>query len=219
MPFHVVAGVRTSLHQPEASMNLRYILQLCASLTLVSCSSKATVTTGGSDHGAVQRLGVANARNETPVLASSGRWVVSVWTATRQSKSDVYAATSSEDGRHFSVPVRVNDVGGEAHVYGEDPPRVAMAAVDPAIADAVPSIVVVWPSDRAKQLGMRSARSMDGGKTIPASMSVGDPAAWGSEASRRSPSAPIRERTRCGSTNVVIRAHRIMQTPVMTGIR
>jgi hypothetical protein len=157
-------------------MKLRYIGLLCgASLTLVSCSSKSTVATAGNGQDSAQHLGVADARNETPVLASSGRWVVSVWTATRQSKTDVYAATSVDDGRHFGAPVRVNDVEGEAHVYGEDPPRVAMAAADPGGADAVPSIVVVWPSDRAKQLGMRSARSVDGGKTFSASVSVGDP--------------------------------------------
>jgi hypothetical protein len=102
---------------------------------------------------------------------------VIVWTAVEHEQANVYAATSV-DGDHFGAPVRVNDVEGEAHVYGEDPPRVAIAplSTSPSVA---PDIVVTWPSDRAKRLGLRSAHSVDGGRTFLASTSVGDEATVG----------------------------------------
>jgi hypothetical protein len=56
-----------------------------------------------------------------------------------------------------------------------------MGALNPANSEAPPHIVVTWPSDRAKQLGTRSARSVDDGKTFSSSVSVGDPAVQGSE--------------------------------------
>jgi hypothetical protein len=42
------------------------------------------------------RLGVADANNATPVLASWGRFVVAVWTAEKGGATDVYAATSDD---------------------------------------------------------------------------------------------------------------------------
>lgn len=124
----------------------------------------------------IQYLGSAAAGNTTPGLASSGRWVVAVWTATQNGHPDVYAATSDDDGAQFRSPVRVNDVAGEAHVYGEDPPRVAMGG---ATSTAPPEIVVTWPSNRAKHLGLRSAHSVDGGRTFLPSTSLGDMAVDG----------------------------------------
>ena len=51
---------------------------------------------------------------------------VAVWTACEHGRTDIYAATSEDGAVQFGAPVRVNDVEGEAHVYGEDPPRVAI---------------------------------------------------------------------------------------------
>ena len=72
-------------------------------------------------------LGLPRAANSTPVLAASGRWVVAVWTAADHERTNIYAAASADEAKRFGAPVRVNDVDGEAHVYGEDPPRVAIA--------------------------------------------------------------------------------------------
>jgi len=72
-------------------------------------------------------LGLPHAANSTPVLAASGRWVVAVWTAAEHERTNIYAATSADEAKHFGASVRVNDADGEAHVYGEDPPRVAVA--------------------------------------------------------------------------------------------
>jgi hypothetical protein len=76
----------------------------------------------------------------------------------------------------FGAPVRVNDVEGEAHVYGEDPPRVAIVPSAAHSQAVLPETVVIWPSDRTKHLGLRSARSLDGGRTFFPSTSVGDEA-------------------------------------------
>ena len=75
-------------------------------------------------------------------------------------------------GRASVRPSASTTVGGEAHVYGEDPPRVAIAP----LADAAtpPEIVVTWPSDRAKLSGCgRRVRSTAAGHfSLP--RSIGD---------------------------------------------
>ena len=119
-------------------------------------------------------LGLPHAANSTPILAASGRWVVAVWTAAEHERTNIYAATSADEAKHFGGPVRVNDADGEAHVYGEDPPRVAVAPTTGSASTAPPTILVTWPSDRAKHLGLRSARSLDGGRTFLPSTSIGD---------------------------------------------
>jgi len=123
---------------------------------------------------AIQSLGLRRAVNSTPVLAASGRWVVAVWTAADHERTNIYAATSADEAKRFGAPVRVNDVDSEAHVYGEDPPRVAIAPTTDSESTAPPTIIVTWPSDRGKHLGLRSARSVDGGRTFLPSTSIGD---------------------------------------------
>jgi hypothetical protein len=153
-------------------------LGVATSVMMYGCgSSSPAKTPKASDATAIQSLGLPNAENSTPVLAASGQWVVAVWTASEHERANVYAATSADGGVRFGEPVRVNDVDGEAHVYGEDPPRAAIAPATSAA--AAPEIIVTWPSDRAKQLGLRSARSLDGGRTFLASTSVGDEATVG----------------------------------------
>src|SRR5579871_5041381 len=84
-----------------------------------SSSPRHTSETSGS--GTIQSLGLPHAANATPVLAASGPWVVAVWTATERDRTNVYVATSNDAAIRFGSPDRVNDVDGEAHVYGEDP--------------------------------------------------------------------------------------------------
>jgi len=126
---------------------------------------------------ATETLGIPGAANSTPVLAASGPWVVAVWTAIEHERTNVYAATSADGAVRFSSPVRVNDVDGEGHVYGEDPPRVAIGP--PTSGTTPPEIIVTWPSERTKHLGLRSARSLDGGRTFLPSVSIGDEAIVG----------------------------------------
>jgi hypothetical protein len=150
-----------------------HALSLIAWVCAAACG-RATPTPVALGLGPETRLSVPDASNATPVLGSWGRFVVAVWTADKSGATDVYAATSGDNGATFGTPVRVNDVIGEAHVYGEDPPRVALAGAAPA-----PEILVMWPSQRGKRLGLRSARSLDGGRTFSASVSAGDVAIEG----------------------------------------
>jgi len=141
---------------------------------VIACgrSSSARASANSAAPASAQHLGLATAANATPVLASSGQWVLAVSTSTQHGDTNVYAATSEDGGARFHAPVRVNDVEGEAHVYGEDPTRVAMGESSPS--EGPPEIVVTWPSSRAKHLGLRSARSVDGGRTFAPSVSIGD---------------------------------------------
>jgi Cu/Ag efflux protein CusF len=153
------------------------VIVLGGVVTIACGRGSARVPSPSSTPVSGQYLGDATAANSTPVLASSGRWVVAAWTAAQRDETNVYAAVSEDGGTQFQPPVRVNDVTGEAHVYGEDPPRVAMGpAPSP---NAPPEIVVTWPSDRAKHLGLRSAHSVDGGRTFLPSISIGDVAIAG----------------------------------------
>src|SRR5256885_7734823 len=81
-------------------------------------------------------------RTSTDVsVAAGGELVAIVWAASAPSgPTDIFAATSSNAGRIFGAPVRVNDVDGDARVSGEQPPRVVLAAR----AGRPPAIVVVW---------------------------------------------------------------------------
>lgn len=113
-------------------------------------------------------LTVPGHTNATPWIASDGRAVAVVWGATADGKSDIYVATSDDEGATFGPPVRVNTVAGDGRVSGEIPPRVALHR--PAGA-ARPDVVVAW---NAKDQGteVKIARSRDGGRTFgkPASL-------------------------------------------------
>jgi Cu/Ag efflux protein CusF len=156
-------------------MPRHYALAVLAAVAIgaTACGrSSASQTKDAAVAALAQTLGIPGAANSTPVVAASGSWVVTVWTASEPAGTNVYAAVSDKAGDSFRPPVRVNDISGEAHVYGEDPPRVAIAPA--AEAARPPEIVVTWPSDRAKHLGLRSSRSLDGGRTFLPSASVGD---------------------------------------------
>lgn len=113
-------------------------------------------------------LAVPGRTNATPWIASDGRFVAVTWGATADGKSDVYVATSDDEGVTFGPPVRVNVVAGDARVSGEIPPRVALHR--PAGA-ARPEVVVAW---NAKDQGteVKIARSRDGGRTFAAPVSL-----------------------------------------------
>jgi hypothetical protein len=105
--------------------------------------------------------------NSTPWIASNGTTVAVAWGATAAGKGDVYLATSSDGGRTFGRPVRVNAVAGEARISGEIAPRVALSPRR----GAAPVITVTWNArDAGTQI--KTARSLDGGRTFAAPVAL-----------------------------------------------
>lgn len=99
--------------------------------------------------------------NSTPWIASSGATVAVAWGATAAGKGDIYVAISSDGGRTFGTPVRVNSTPGDARISGEIAPRVALAPRQ----GAAPIVTVTWNArDAGTQI--KTARSIDGGRTF-----------------------------------------------------
>lgn len=120
-------------------------------------------------------LAVSGHSNQTPWLASHGRFVAAVWGASAGGKADVFLAVSRDAGQSFAAPVRVNAAAGEARVSGEIAPRVALV---PAAGAAEPEVVVLWNArDGATQI--KIARSRDGGRTFSAAAALQQPGAAG----------------------------------------
>jgi len=118
---------------------------------------------------AAATLTVPGRANATPSIAAAGDFVVVAWSASPPGgAADVYAAVSRDGGRAFEAPVRVNDVAGDAHVNGEQPPRVAIIARP----GGDPRILVVWTTRDAKGSRLRQASSDDGGRTFARSTTV-----------------------------------------------
>jgi hypothetical protein len=107
-------------------------------------------------------IGVSGRTNTAPSIAATGRVVVVAWGASIRGATDVYVSVSRDGGREFGVPVRVNDVDGDASVGGEQPPHVALVPR----ANREPSIVVVWTAKREGGTRILTARSDDGGASF-----------------------------------------------------
>ena len=113
-------------------------------------------------------LAVPGRTSATPWIATHGRFVAVVWAATAGSASDIFVATSADEGASFTAPVQVNRVAGDGRVSGEIPPRVALHARP---GTALPDVVVAWNAkDRGTEI--KVARSSDGGHSFgtPASL-------------------------------------------------
>jgi hypothetical protein len=105
-------------------------------------------------------LSVAGRSNATPWIAASGRFIAVAWGATTsEGKTDVFIATSRNAGRTFGAPVQVNTQAGEAHLGGEMPPRIAIAAT---ASYGGPDVAVLWTA-RGDATVIKLARSRDGG--------------------------------------------------------
>ena len=95
-------------------------------------------------------------------LAAEGARVAAAWGASRPGGgTDVYLAVSSDGGRTFSTPTRVNDREGTARVIGEAAPRVTFVARR----GQSSAIDVLWVS-RESATDIRLARSLDDGRTF-----------------------------------------------------
>jgi len=113
------------------------------------------------------QLGVANAANSTPSIASDGKQVIVAWGATsRDSQTDVMIALSNDGGTTFGAPVRVNSDGGGARLTGEAPPRAVLGRSLPSGRE----ITVLWTAREGAGTSIKLARSADGGRSFAAVM-------------------------------------------------
>src|SRR5471032_983244 len=108
-------------------------------------------------------LGVAGRQNANASITAAGNFVVVAWGAAAEGgATDVFAAISRDEGRTFTVPVRVKDVVGDARLSGEQPARVSLVPRR----GADPSIVVTWTAKGEKGTRLVSARSDDSGRSF-----------------------------------------------------
>lgn len=107
-------------------------------------------------------LDVPGRSNATPWVAASGRFVAVAWGAAIDGKTDVFVSASRDGGATFGTPVQVNRVAGEARLGGELPPRIALHR---ASEDQLPVMVVLWTA-RGQATEIKTARSLDGGRTF-----------------------------------------------------
>jgi hypothetical protein len=101
-------------------------------------------------------LAVPGRSNSTPSISADGDRVAIAWGASQPSgATDVFVAASSDGGRSFGAPVRVNDVDGDARLNGEQPPRVAITGA---------TVSVVWTTNGENGTRLLFATSSDGGR-------------------------------------------------------
>ncbi len=135
------------------------IAAACLAVTLGAAPTPVTTTT----------LGVAGRANANVSAASDGAFVAIAWSAAAPSgATDIFAAASTDEGRSFGAPVRVNDVAGDARVNGEQPPRVSLAHH----AAGTPDVTIVWTTKGANGTTLTQAHSSDGGRTFARSALV-----------------------------------------------
>lgn len=116
-------------------------------------------------------LGLPGQDNAEVDAASRGSTVVLAWAASKSGLgTQVFAAVSTDAGRTFGEPRRVDDGQGVVRVSGEQPPRVAIGAWE---------IAVLWTAKQGDFTEIRAARSSDGGRTFGPSASVHQPGLTG----------------------------------------
>ena len=148
-------------------------------IVIAVAGSTALSLAGAAQSPQPQTLAVADSVNATPSLAASGRSVAAVWTATKDGKTNVYLALSTDSGVTFSPPRRVNDQDGDAGATNEQPPRVVISG-----SGTAQTITVIWskrdtgPMDTRRDV-IRIARSTDGGRTFSPARYTHDPSLSG----------------------------------------
>jgi hypothetical protein len=138
-------------------------------LLILTIASTLGVSTSTAPRADLVSLGLAGRTNLTPWIAAHGKVVAVAWGATSDGKTDVFLATSRDEGVTFGAPVRVNAVAGTARLGGELPPRVAVTD---------DGIVVLWGA-RGASTSIDIARSTDGGRTFGAATALQAPGAAG----------------------------------------
>ena len=119
-------------------------------------------------------LAISGHTNSTPWVASEGRFVAVAWGAAAAGKGDVMIAVSRDGGLTFATPARVNGTEGEARISGEIAPRVALRAR----AGADPIVTVTWNA-KDTRTHIKTARSLDGGRTFRETRGLQSPDAAG----------------------------------------
>jgi len=132
------------------------------SIVALACAALAACHHNASPEDGVQ-LAIADATNAHVTLSAEGARVAVAWAVTTEGGTNVYAAVSTNGGREFGAPVRVNDVDGDANANGEQPPRVVLKGE---------SLAVVWVSKRSGTSMIRAAASADGGRTFSPARSI-----------------------------------------------
>jgi hypothetical protein len=113
------------------------------------------------------RLAIPDAVNATPSIAAEASTVVVAWGATsKDNRTDVFVAVSSDGGITFGVPVRVNADDGEAKLTGEAPPRIVIGRA----LSSGRELTVLWTARDGARTSIKLARSTDGGRTFAAAV-------------------------------------------------
>jgi len=103
-------------------------------------------------------LAVKGRTNAYASLAADGQFAVVAWGAsTTDGVTDIYAAASTDGGRTFAAPTRVNQVAGDANLTGEQPPRIALV---PRVGRH-PAVTVMWTAKATAGTRLLSSRSDD----------------------------------------------------------
>jgi hypothetical protein len=115
------------------------------------------------------QIAVRGRANAYASLAADGQFAVVAWGAsTANGVTDIFAAASTDGGRVFGAPTRVNQVAGDANLSGEQPPRIALVPRS----GRHPAVVVVWTAKAAAGTRLLSARSDDGARSFAAPIRV-----------------------------------------------
>jgi hypothetical protein len=130
---------------------------------------------GGADLRVAEPVTVASggASNPTVAVGADGAYYVA-WVGTANGESNVWLARSA-DGRSFPLPVRVNDIAGDAAPHEQAPAQVA--------AGPHGIVYVAWQNNRRvadrrfPYSDLRLARSSDGGQSFEPAITVNDDAA------------------------------------------
>jgi hypothetical protein len=111
-------------------------------------------------------LAIADRTNEHVSIASDSQFVAITWAASKAGGgTDIYVATSRDQGQSFSAPVRANAIDGQANVNGEQPPQVVIAR-----AAGPRTITVIWTAKVRNGTRVLTARSSDEGRTFAAAV-------------------------------------------------
>ena len=134
----------------------------------VACAGPVLLDQSISAQTGTTFLAIADRTNEHVSIASDGQFVAITWAASKAGGgTDIYVATSRDQGQSFSAPVRANAIDGQANVNGEQPPQVVIAR-----AAGPRTITVIWTAKVGNGTRVLTARSSDEGRTFAAAVPV-----------------------------------------------